>query len=85
MEITVKIKIKDVELELTEKEAEELYSVLHKFVGEERVQIIEKYKDYWNPYWWSTHRITWEDDNFDWKAVYCGNSTTMELKAGNIS
>ena len=60
MEIKLKLKIKDVEIELSKDEAKELVKLLEGLTGE---KIIE-YRGYWYPYWPvypSTPWVTWTD------------------------
>lgn len=81
IDITLKIKIKDIELELTEEEAQELFGALEKLIGkEEKIKIIERYRDYWPTYpyiTWDNNKPTYDDQPF---TVYSGDTVRVDMK-----
>ncbi len=73
MEIKIKLKIKDVEIELTEKEAKELKEILNEIYPEKEIKVIKE-KEYIpypyyppiiinpEPYKWDQWEVTWDND-----------------------
>lgn len=67
MEIKLKLKIKDVEIELTEKEVTELRDIIKRLFPEQTVQYVPYY-----PYTWSE---PWKCDKW---IIYC-NTTSANV------
>ena len=70
MEAKIKLKVKDVEIEMSIEEAKELKTILEGLTGKEIVKEVirehyhEHYHDYWND-WWHRHYpydVTWTCD-----------------------
>lgn len=58
MEIKLKLKVRDVEIELTRTEAIELKKLLNELTGKEIIR--EKEYAPWWPYSWPYHYVSWE-------------------------
>ncbi len=65
MEIKLKLKVKDVEIELTAEEARELRDVLGGLVGEKEVIVYPWYNPWSTVNPWSKPEITWTCSNTD--------------------
>ena len=73
IEIKLKLKIKNVEMELTTKDAEELCDVLAKLLGRQQ-QIVTTYPIYIEP-WHPRPYYEWPG------TVYCNSDSTIKLEA----
>ena len=79
MEIKIKLKIKDIEIKMSEKDGRELYDFLHRFFGEMHVYspiVIKEWPQY--PYWWSTTTTTPGSPGII-------NMSKFESSSGNVS
>ena len=81
IEVKIKLKVKDVEIELTKDEAQELAKVLGGMTG---VTIIEKYREFYPERPWRTYPDypTWGGTNADW---ICAHGGTFMTDAAHLS
>ena len=68
MELKIKLKVKNKEIELTKEEAQELVETLRDIFGKEKEYVPYypyRYREWWEyPYWEKSFpKITWGDDN----------------------
>lgn len=80
MDVKLKLTIKDNEIELTEKEAKELYTVLKNLVGDkESVRVIERFKEYWPYYYYWWNNIPYYKDDPHCTTIYSSTNGDFKL------
>jgi hypothetical protein len=81
MEIKLKLKVKDVEIELTPEDAKELCKALQALVGEKEVIKEIHHDGYWPWVWtnpWSKYPVTWT-------TTYANTDKSVCLMAAQVS
>jgi hypothetical protein len=82
MEVKLKIKVKDVEIELSKNDAEELRKLLNDLCGERVIKEYVPYYPYWR-YWYDTTPIPCVTT---WVPMYtAGGSCTIDGNTGNVA